>query len=228
MDGVLPFAASLDTLGLFTPTPQDMLAVWGAMGYEGGHDEEIVFGVPDPLPSVDPEMRAAVSTAVDRLRASGAAVVALPLAPLLDELHDATVRVMLYEGARFHRPRYEEHGERIGVHLVEAIQQGLAITNDEYAAARRTIDRGRERIRELFADTPVILVPASTGPAPRGLDWTGDARMNTPWTAIGSPAIAIPLPVDGLPLGLQLVAAADDDARVLRAAVRVAALLAQD
>jgi hypothetical protein len=30
--------------------------------------------------------------------------------------------------------------------------------------------------------------------------------MNAPWTALGTPAISIPLPVDGLPLGLQIVA----------------------
>ena len=34
MDGVLPFATSLDTLGFFTATAADMLALWNALGYE--------------------------------------------------------------------------------------------------------------------------------------------------------------------------------------------------
>src|SRR6202521_4321466 len=33
MEGVLPFAKSLDTLGFFTHTPADMLTLWESMGY---------------------------------------------------------------------------------------------------------------------------------------------------------------------------------------------------
>jgi Asp-tRNA(Asn)/Glu-tRNA(Gln) amidotransferase A subunit family amidase len=77
-------------------------------------------------------------------------------------------------------------------------------------AARRDC---RVKIAELQR-TPVILVPAATGPAPLGLSSTGDSRMNTAWTALGTPAISIPMPVsNGLPLGLQLTADRGQDAR---------------
>jgi amidase len=73
---------------------------------------------------------------------------------------------------------------------------------------------------EMYKGAPVILVPAATGEAPLGLSYTGDSRMNTPWTALGTPAISVPMPVgSGLPLGLQLTAAPGRDAQVLRAAV---------
>jgi Asp-tRNA(Asn)/Glu-tRNA(Gln) amidotransferase A subunit family amidase len=50
--------------------------------------------------------------------------------------------------------------------------------------------------------------------------------MNAPWTALGTPAISIPMLVsDGLPLGLQLTADHSEDARVLRTAVRVQRIL---
>src|SRR5471032_1742097 len=39
MDGVLPLAKSLDTLGFFTHTATDMLAFWDAMGHSTGHPE---------------------------------------------------------------------------------------------------------------------------------------------------------------------------------------------
>ena len=69
-------------------------------------------------------------------------------------------------------------------------------------------------------------MPAATGPAPRGLALTGDSRMNAPWTALGTPAITIPMPVGGaLPLGLQLTADHGEDARVIRTAVRVHGIL---
>ncbi|MBV8906710.1 MAG: amidase, partial [Acidobacteriia bacterium] len=84
----------------------------------------------------------------------------------------------------------------------------------------------RQRIGEFFKATPVILTPAATGPAPKGLASTGDGRMNAPWTALGTPAISIPMPVrQGLPLGLQLTAAHGQDARVLQTALRVASFL---
>jgi Asp-tRNA(Asn)/Glu-tRNA(Gln) amidotransferase A subunit family amidase len=51
--------------------------------------------------------------------------------------------------------------------------------------------------------------------------------MNAPWTALGTPAISIPLPVaNGLPLGLQLTAEHGQDALVIRVAVRVQEVLA--
>ena len=44
--------------------------------------------------------------------------------------------------------------------------------------------------------------------------------MNAPWTALGTPAISIPLATpNGLPLGLQLTADRGEDARLLRVAV---------
>jgi Asp-tRNA(Asn)/Glu-tRNA(Gln) amidotransferase A subunit family amidase len=82
---------------------------------------------------------------------------------------------------------------------------------------------------ELYQYTPVIAVPAATGPAPSGLGSTGDPIMSAPWTALGTPAISIPMPVGSdLPLGLQLTAAHGNDALLLRTAERVAAIMAAE
>ena len=53
IDGVLPYAKSLDTVGFFTHTPADMLALWEAMGHSSGGDETLTVGVPDPMPEID-------------------------------------------------------------------------------------------------------------------------------------------------------------------------------
>jgi Asp-tRNA(Asn)/Glu-tRNA(Gln) amidotransferase A subunit family amidase len=95
-----------------------------------------------------------------------------------------------------------------------------------YDEARRYVAECKTKIGEMYKTTPVILVPAATGPAPRGMTTTGDPRMNAPWTALATPAISIPMPVQGgLPLGLQLTADYGQDARVIRTAVRLQPLL---
>ena len=225
-DGVLTFSTTLDTLGLFTHRAADMLALWGALGYAVGSAEAFAVGVPDPLPALEPEMTAALHRAIEQVRRAGIAVRPVNLAPLLADLHDAAMTVEFYEGARAHEVRSREHGDRLE-HLAVLVREGLAIPASRYDAAIGRIAAARATVSAIYKATPILLVPGATGPAPRGLALTGDARMNSPWTALGTPAITIPMPVgENLPLGLQLTAERGDDARVLQAAVRVQAVLA--
>lgn len=132
---------------------------------------------------------------------------------------------MFYEGARFHEARYREYGDRLA-DLAQLVREGLQIPVERYEETMRSIESCKVQMIEMLATTPVILTPAAVGPAPLGLAFTGDTRMNAPWTALGTPAISIPMPIpSGLPLGLQLTAAPGEDARVLHAAVSLQQLL---
>jgi Asp-tRNA(Asn)/Glu-tRNA(Gln) amidotransferase A subunit family amidase len=225
LEGVLPFANSLDTLGFFTRTPADMLALWDSLGYSVAATEDLTLGVPDPMPEVEPEMAAAFQNALSLLRRGGASIRPIDIAGMLTRLDAATLTVMFYEGARFHQQRFNEYGARLA-DMADLVRDGLQISLERYDEARRYIAECRTKVAEIYKATPVILVPAATGPAPLGLASTGDPRMNGPWTALGTPAISIPMPVrNGLPLGLQLTADHGEDARVLRTAVRLQALL---
>ena len=225
IEGVLPFAKSLDTLGFFTNTPADMLALWELMGHPIGNPEEFALGVPEPMPRVEPEMAAAFGKTVTLLRGAGVAFRPINIAAMLDKLADAAQTVMFYEGARFHEQRYKEYGAKLA-DLAELVRDGLQIPEQRYDDARRYIAESKATVSELYKATPVILVPAATGPAPLGLASTGDPRMNAPWTALGTPAISIPMPVaGGLPLGLQLTAGHGQDARVLQTALRIHGIL---
>jgi Asp-tRNA(Asn)/Glu-tRNA(Gln) amidotransferase A subunit family amidase len=224
IDGVLPYAKSLDTIGFFTHTPADMLALWEAMGHSSGRDETLTVGVPDPMPEVDVEMTTAVQRAIDTLRRAGIATRPVDIAGLLKNVDAATNDVSVYEAARFHEQRWKEHGAKL-LELADLVERGLKMPAEQYERARREIREGQSRLSELYKTTQVILVPAATGSAPRGLSNTGDPRMNAPWTGLGTPAISIPMPVSGLPLGLQITADRGQDARVLRAAVLLHRLL---
>jgi amidase len=220
MEGVLPMARSLDTLGFFTHTPADMRLLWEALGQRGG-GEAVALGVIEPLPELEPEMRAAVSAAVSLLRHRGLSVQAVPIAPLLEKLAGETRIVMFYEGARFHEERFHRYGERLE-DLAGLVREGLQLSGDRYEEACGIIDQGKRELARHYQTTPVILAPAATGPAPRGLASTGDPRVNAPWTALGVPSLSMPLPVEGLPLGLQLTAAEGQDGQVLDTAIRIA------
>lgn len=226
LDGVLPCAPSLDTVGLFTHTPADMLALWDALGQPVGAARDVAFGVVTSLRGVDQEMTDAVDRAMTAARRAGLTVVPVDLADLLADLAAAGRVVLAYEAAQVHRQRFEEHGDALA-DMADLVREGQAIPADRHAAALDEIRRSAERVQGAFRDTPIIVVPAATGPAPRGLASTGDPAMNAPWTALGVPAISIPMPVgSALPLGLQLTAARGDEATLLRAAVRMERALA--
>jgi amidase len=228
LDGVLPFAKSLDTLGFFTHTAADMIALWQAMGHGvSGDGDGFSIAVADPLPKVEPPMAATFTKTVARLRAAGVRLVPIDIIKMLDELVAANRTIMYYEGARFHEQRYKEYGDRLE-HMAALVREGLQIPAQTYDDTRRGVDRWRVRIADIYKATPVVLVPAATGAAPLGLQSTGDSSMNAPWTTLGVPAITIPMPVAAsLPLGLQLTAAHGDEARLLRTASRIESLLHQ-
>src|SRR5579863_8646133 len=219
-EGMLPLSKSLDTLGLFAHTPADMLALWKALGHPVGSEEQFAFGAPEPVPECEPEMANAFRQALSLLRRSGVSIKTVDISEMLKKLDEANTVIMFYEGARFHESRLKEFGDRLDQPLANLIRKGLKIPVERYDEAKRYISDSRVRLAEIFKSTPVILTPAATGAAPLGLSDTGDPRMNAPWTALGTPAMSIPMPVaGGLPLGLQLTADLGQDSRVLQAAL---------
>ena len=217
IDGALPFAPSLDTVGFFTETTDDMLCLW-ERGFAGRCDTPLHRAAHFRMAAEEP-MACAVRAAAERLRASGVQVDDMDPPAGWDRLLAAARTVNAYEGARSHAGRYSEFGDRIGVRLAELVRHGLAIPEAEYRAALAHIDRMRGVVAQIFWEYPAILTPAAAGPAPAGLESTGDPAYNAPWTALGVPAISVPLPGDGAPLGLQMSAAwGRDDALVSVAA----------
>jgi Asp-tRNA(Asn)/Glu-tRNA(Gln) amidotransferase A subunit family amidase len=225
MEGVLPFAPSLDTVGLFTGSAREMARVWTAS-----------FGAPSAIEprraaylrlTAEESMTRAIKDALSQLRAGGLPVDPLDAPDGWNELVRSAREINRYEGARTHEQRYRDFGERIGARLAELVRAGLAMSRDEYDAARRHVTEMRRRLAPLFGEYAIVLTPAATGPAPDGYDSTGDPVHNAPWTAIGAPAVTLPLPVEGAPLGLQLCGAPEDDDALLTAACRCARLMSE-
>jgi Asp-tRNA(Asn)/Glu-tRNA(Gln) amidotransferase A subunit family amidase len=217
IDGVLPFAPSLDTVGFFTATAEDMKFLW-SRGFGGTSDVSLRDLARLRVPAEEPMMRAMEDAAL-RLRAAGIRVDHMDPPAGWGALVEAARTINTYEGARTHERRYRDFGERLGTRLAALVRQGLAVSVAEYEAAREQVERMRTEISRLFWEYPAILGPAATGPAPAGLESTGDPAANAPWTALGVPAISVPLAGYDMPMGLQLTGAwGRDDAVVVVAA----------
>src|SRR5438094_607524 len=95
MEGVFPFAKSLDTLGLFTHSAADMIALWESLDYPTGRSEEFPLAVPEPMPDVEPAMASTFEKTVTHLRRAGVAIRPIDIAPMLARLVDAS-RIVLF------------------------------------------------------------------------------------------------------------------------------------
>jgi len=132
-----------------------------------------------------------------------------------NELIEAAYVVNRCEGARSHAARLERFGDRMGARLAALLRHGLATPESEYGAALAHIAAMRRRMEEMFVRHRFLLSPAAAGPAPAGFETTGDPACNAPWTALGVPAIAVPIRGAEPPVGMQITAAwGDDDALV--------------
>ena len=88
----------------------------------------------------------------------------------------------------------------------------------------------RDRVMGVLEDVDLLLAPATPFPAPEigqtmiEIDGTELptrptlGRFTAPISFIGLPALAVPVPRDGLPMGVQLIAAPHNEALILRAA----------
>jgi Asp-tRNA(Asn)/Glu-tRNA(Gln) amidotransferase A subunit family amidase len=99
------------------------------------------------------------------------------------------------------------------------LAEGAQTSAVRYLGARDNALRYRRGIADLLADFDAIITPATVGVAPVG-EATGSPMFNSLWSLTGLPAVTLPLLTGegGLPLGLQVVGAPGDDARLLRTA----------
>ncbi|MDX5362635.1 MAG: amidase [Pseudazoarcus pumilus] len=115
---------------------------------------------------------------------------------------------------------YERGKEKMSDTLRAQIERGRAITVVDYRRAEARIEPITDSLDEVFDRFDAIITPSAHGPAPHGLDSTGNPQFCTLWTFCGMPAINLPLlsAGNGLPVGVQLVGRVGDDARLLRTA----------
>ncbi|TNF77324.1 MAG: amidase, partial [Acidobacteria bacterium] len=125
-------------------------------------------------------------------------------------VHERHLTIMAAEVAQVHAEWYERFWELYDTRTRDLIERGTGILAPKVEEALA----GRKRLQSELADTAAAneidlwVSPAATGPAPAGLDSTGDPIMNLPWTQAGLPTVCLPAghTLSGMPMGLQVAA----------------------
>jgi Asp-tRNA(Asn)/Glu-tRNA(Gln) amidotransferase A subunit family amidase len=230
MVGVKTVSWHLDTAGLFGAGVADVAFAAAAILQR---DLRVDRATPSPprlglarthlWPKASPAMQKAIETAARIAAAAGAKVVDLHLPPILEEAFAAQFVIQDYENIRALAFEYERHREQIDKLLREQLDRAIAITADDYDAARRTASRARQVLADVMTDCDAILTPSAPGAAPHGLGATGDPIFNRLWTLMGAPCVNVAglSDDDGLPLGVQIVGRFGRDRAALEAALFV-------
>lgn len=140
--------------------------------------------------------------------------------PSLETVAELAGTVQSAENAGYYGVLADAAGSAMSPGLREKIEKGRKIPAEKYMRALNARERAAAAIdNQLALSHTAILTLAAPGPAPKTLASTGNPIFNAPWTYLGHPCVTLPLlEVDGLPIGVQLIGARRDDARLLRTA----------
>jgi Asp-tRNA(Asn)/Glu-tRNA(Gln) amidotransferase A subunit family amidase len=154
------------------------------------------------------------------VEALGQAVEEVQIGASFEVALDLHRRIMEVEMAHNLRRDYDKGGDKLSAPLRALIERGRACLATDYLAATAAIAPLNAALDDIFDRYDAILTPAAPGPAPHGLEGTGNPVFCTLWSFLGTPSVTLPLLSSdtGLPMGVQLVGRRGDDARLLRTA----------
>ncbi len=237
LTGVFEQSPSLDRLGVFARTIDDLALAAEIMSGDDGHDPVslgqpprqlvAIAAAPPPVEprfcfvrtpwwdQIDAEAREAYEAFVDLL---GDRVTRVDLPQVVGEVRGWLQTVNEAELAFALQREFRNHPQQLSDVLRARVERAMAMPVIDYLNARDRIPHVACAFDEFFERYDAILAPAALGAAPRGLASTGDPIMQTVWSFAGLPALSLPLlQLDGgLPRGVQAVGALHNDGRLLR------------
>ena len=219
--GMKPGGDSLDTIGVYGRSVEDV-AFFGAALTNRWDLEQTIDRAPriglcrsHEWELVEPAMRKAFEEAG---RAVGAREFSLPAA--YQGLRESHTAVLWYEIARSLADEFQRFPGEIDPALRQRCAAGFDLDPAKYVRAQQHAADCRAHFAETLGDCDVLIAPAATGEAPKGIASTGDVAMNVVWTLLHTPAVAVPAgkSPSGMPLGIQVIGRIGDDARTLACA----------
>lgn len=230
-EGVKPLSESLDTIGWFGRSVDDLALLLSVFQRTPVPDApkrlRIAVCQQPPWSAATRPMRGALQRAARKLVEAGHVVTPFGHEAMLEPLHEAHNDIMSIDAARSLRLEKLHHADQLSPRLAERIAFGEQVGPDRERRARQLADLARRDFDHLLGGFDAVLAPPSPGEAPKTLASTGDAVFNKLWTLLGVPCVSVPFGTgpNGLPLGIQLIGRRLDDAALLAVAGVVAAAL---
>jgi Asp-tRNA(Asn)/Glu-tRNA(Gln) amidotransferase A subunit family amidase len=167
-----------------------------------------------------PETVALFEDTGKRLRAAGASVRDVTLPPPFAGLAQAQTAIMVSEVAKSLAYENLAHRKELSADMTKMIDAGLAVSPQQYDAARSLTRACRAMLPRIFSEFDVLLAPSTAGEAPAGIAATGDPLFNRIWTLLHTPVVHVPVADGprGLPVGVTVAGAVGADRATLRAA----------
>ena len=241
--GVVPLSATLDHIGPICRTVEDATIMYdvlrGGPARPAGKPPDpraIRLGIPRNyfLSLLDPQVASTFESACARLRQAGATLEDVPIAHAGD-VAAIYLHIVLTEAAAYHANTLERRPDDYTPNVRIRLEMGRYILGEDYARALRGRELIRREVDAALEGLDALLLPALAIPAPKiGAPTVriGTAeepvrnvmlRCTQAFNVSGHPAIAIPCgaTIDGLPVGAQLVGAANETAGLLRIAAAV-------
>lgn len=182
---------------------------------------------------VDPEVEAIIRQTLDDLRESGVLVQPVALPSLRDAIFALTV-IDTAETTAFHDAQFRQRPQDYGDDVRVLIESGALPSAVDYVQAQQIRARVRADFQRAFTQVDVIASPTLPIQTPRigepmvvlnGRTKLRDLelmRLVGPPNLAGLPAVSVPCgELHGLPVAMQLIGPALDEATVLRAAAAV-------
>lgn len=245
--GTFPFVDSLDHVGPLACSTRDLTLAYDAMQGHDADDPVCADRPAEPVGTDAPALRvarlggyfvgqgeAATDAAAERAAAALGACETVVLERAA-EARAAAYVITNVEGAALHRTRLETRRADFDPAVRDRLLAGLLIPGVHYVRAQRLRRSFAQDAARLFARFDVLVAPATPFPAPAIGQQTvmidGQEVMlrpnigiyTQPISFIGLPVVVVPVPGEGLPLGVQLIGPPWREDLVLAAAAQLEA-----
>ncbi|MCP1246580.1 AtzE family amidohydrolase [Acetobacter cerevisiae] len=233
LQGVYPFAASLDVVGPFTSTSADLACAFEALSGQSVATDQDVSGL--KIGRLDgwfaQDLAPELVAGMDRLLDACADVRTVTL-PEVARARAASFVITAAEGGALHLGRLRTQAMAYDPATRDRLMAGALLPAIPIVHAQRIRSWFRDVLHDTFREVDILVAPATTGVAPRldqptimlgGKQVSARANLGLftqPLSLAGMPVVAAPLAPapgkpDGLPLGVQLIAAPGKEATLL-------------
>lgn len=224
--GMKPAARSFDTVGVLARSVADVAHVHAALmnaapAVARARAPRLGVFRSHLWDTVETGMREAMQGALTRLERCGAALSEVAPPPGFETITAQRAIVNAYERAGDLSAEWLADGAGMSQQSIDVCTRGQAISGEAYVAAREAVAAFAAATEGMFAHVDVLVTPTAPGPAPEGLDHTGDPRLQEIWTMLHLPSLSLPLDAGGvgLPVGLQMIGRRFRDSDLLGAAL---------